>query len=281
MQHSRLTRRVAASPLAPVAAFPVRFAAVARHNARQLSMSASWLVGSREHVHYTYDLEPLNLEHLAWFIATVTCHPVDAVRGYLTEVQQDGQLRRVVGEGLRRSSRSATTDPVVRYGRRIGWYAAVRALRPEFVVETGTNRGLGSAVIAAALLKNGHGKLATVDIDDRSGELILPPYDAVVEHVIGDSLDFLGGPVAGRQPIDLFITDTGLSAERERDELAMAASMLAPEGVVLATKTNCWPELQLWSEEQHRGFLHFGEKPRDHWYPGLGIGASFPSLTRA
>ena len=281
MQHSRLTRRIATSPIAPVAAFPVRLAAVARHNARQLKMSASWLVGSSEHVYYTYDLEPLNLDHLAWFIATVTCHPVDAVRGYLTEVQQDAELRRLIGDGLRRGGRSATTDPVVRYGRRIGWYAVVRALRPSFVVETGTNRGLGSAVIAAALLRNGHGDLATVDIDDRSGELILPPYDAVIDHVVGDSLDFLAGPVARRQPIDLFITDTGFTAERERAELEAVEPLLAPGAVVLATKAYCWPELQHWADEQGRGFLYFGEKPREHWYPGVGIGASFPALTRA
>lgn len=280
MEHSTLTRRLAASPLAPVAAFPVRLAAVARYNAQHMKRSASWLVTSREHVHYTYDLEPFNLEHLAWFIATVACHPVDAVRGYLTEVQQDAELRRIIGEGLRRSSRSATTDPVVRYGRRIGWYAVVRALKPAFVVETGTNRGLGSTVIAAALLKNGHGSLATVDIDDRSGELILPPYDSVIDHVVGDSLDFLAGPAARRQPIDLFVTDTGFTAEHERAELAAAAPLLAPDALVLATKSYCWPELQDWSERQGRGFLHFGEKPRDHWYPGVGIGASFPALTR-
>jgi hypothetical protein len=281
VQHSALARRVAASSLAPVAAFPVRLTAVARHNAHHLKRSASWLLTSREHVYLTYDLEPLNLEHLAWFIATVTCHPVDAVRGYLTEVQQDEQLSRIVGEGLRRSSRSSTTDPVVRYGRRIGWYAAVRALRPEFVVETGTNRGLGSAVIAAALLRNGTGRLATVDLDDRAGELILPPYDAVIEHVVGDTLDFLAGPVAGRQPIDLLVVDTGFTAEHERAELAAAEQLLAPDAVVLSTKTYCWPELQRWSEPQGRGFLHFGEKPKDHWYPGVGIGASFPALARA
>lgn len=281
MQRSSLARRVAASPLAPVAAFPVRLTAVARHNARHLKMSASWLLTSREHVYYSYDLEPLNLEHLAWFIATVTCHPVDAVRGYLDEIQQDEELRGVVEGGLRSSDRSATTDPLVRYGRRIGWYAAVRALQPEFVVETGTNRGLGSAVIAAALLRNGHGRLATVDLDDRSGELILPPYDAVVEHVVSDSLEFLAGPVARRQPIDLLFVDTGFTPEHERAELAAAVPLLAPDAVVLATKSYCWPELQRWAEQQGRGFLHFGEKPRDHWYPGVGIGASFPALARS
>jgi hypothetical protein len=280
VRHNPLTRRLAASPLAPVAALPTRLARVVRHNARVAKQTASWLVHSREHVHYTYDLEPLNVEHLAWFVATVTGSPVEAVRGYLAEVQEDSELRRVVGEGLARSSRRATTDPVVRYGRRIGWYAFVRATRPEFVVETGTNRGLGSAVIAAALLRNGRGTLATCDMDDRSGELILPPYDKVIEHVVSDSLDFLMSPVVRRRPIDLLFVDTAYSPEHERAELATATPLLSPGAVVLATKTYCWTELSRWAEEQQREFLHFSEKPRDHWYPGVGIGASFPALAR-
>ncbi|WBO64906.1 class I SAM-dependent methyltransferase [Streptomyces camelliae] len=281
MKHNALTRRIAASPLAPLAGFPLRLANVVQHNARIARLSASWLVRSREHVHYTYDLEPLNMEHLAWFVATATGTRVATVRGYLKELQEDAELRRVMAEGLARSSRSASTDKVVRYGRRIGWYAFVRALRPEFVVETGTNRGLGSAVIAAALLRNGRGRLATADIDDRSGELILPPYDKVVEHVVGDSLEFLAGPVARQQPIDLFFVDTGHTPEHERAELLAGAPLLAPHAVVVATKTYCWPELSRWAEEQQREFLHFSEKPLDHWYRGVGIGASFPSLVRA
>lgn len=281
MKHNLLTLRIAASPLAPYATFPLRLADAARHNVRVARRTASWLVRSREHMCYTYDLEPLNFEHLAWFVATVTGSRVNTVRGYMAEVQEDAELRRVIGEGLARSDRRATTDPVVRYGRRIGWYAIVRALRPEFVVETGTNRGLGSAVIAAALLRNGHGTLATVDIDSRSGELILPPYDKVVEHVVGDSLAFLAGPVVSRQPIDLFLADTGYTPEHERAELAAATPLLAPHAVVLATKTYCWTELSRWAEEQQREFLHFAEKPQDHWYTGVGIGASFPSLVQA
>jgi predicted O-methyltransferase YrrM len=280
MKHNALTRRIAASPLAPLAGLPFRLANVAQHNARIAKQSASWLVRSREHVHYTYDLEPLNLEHLAWFVATATGTPAETVRGYLMELQEDAELRSVIAEGLARSERSASTDKVVRYGRRIGWYAFVRALRPEFVVETGTNRGLGSAVIAAALKRNGRGRLATVDIDDRSGELILPPYDQVVEHVVGDSLDFLAGPVARRQPIDLLFVDTGYTPEHERAELAAVTPLLAPHAVVLATKTYMWRELSRWAEEQQREFLHFGEQPHNHWYRGVGIGASFPALVR-
>ena len=39
------------------------------------------------------------------------------------------------------------------YGRRLGWYALVRALKPRTVVETGADKGLGSCVLAALRLR--------------------------------------------------------------------------------------------------------------------------------
>lgn len=281
MQHNRLTRRLAASPLAPLAVLPSRVAAVARHNGRAVRQSAAWLLRSREHVHYTYDLEQLNLEHLAWFVTAVTNAPVEDVRGYLAEIRDDVELRRMVGDALARSPRRATTDPVVRFGRRIGWYALVRALRPEFVVETGTNRGLGSAVIAAALLRNGTGRLATVDFDDRAGELILPPYDKLVDRCIGDSVEFLAGPVARQAPIDLFISDTAFSQAHEHAELTAALPLMASRAVAVATRCDNWWVLPRWADAHGRRFLYFDEKPLRHWYPGLGIGAAFTPGTTA
>ena len=87
MQPTPLTRRIAASPLAPVANFPVRLATVARYNADVLKRSGSWLVRSRENSCFTYDLKDVNREQLAWFAATVTGHPVSELRGYLDEVE--------------------------------------------------------------------------------------------------------------------------------------------------------------------------------------------------
>ncbi|MDI2124560.1 class I SAM-dependent methyltransferase [Yinghuangia seranimata] len=277
MRHTALTRRIAASPLASAAALPTRLTALARHNTQLMRAQATWLVRSREHVHYTYDLKPLNLEHLAWTVSAATGAPVADVRGYLAEVRDDAELRATIEAGLAASPRRATTDRVVRYGRRIGWYAFVRALRPEFVVETGTNRGLGSAVIAAALLRNGHGTLATCDLDDRSGELIRSPYDKVVEHVVADSLAFLAGPVARRHPVDLFVSDTAVSERHEEAELASITPLLAPGAVVLATMAHKWSALPKWAEEQSLAFSYFAERPEQHWYPGLGIGAAYPA----
>ena len=81
-------------------------------------------------------------------------------------------------------------DGEPRYGRHVAWYALVRALKPQVVVETGTDLGLGSIILAAAVLRNGTGQVVTMDNQPDSGALIGNPY-ATVSQKIGDSLDLI------------------------------------------------------------------------------------------
>src|SRR5690606_28957548 len=122
-------------------------------------------VTSREHTNYTYDLSDLNRTYLAWFVANVAGIDVAEARGYLDEVFEDRELARHVIDATMASARRGLADPVARIGRRAGWYALVRATRPRHIVETGTDKGLGAVVLAAALLRNGTGRLTTIDIN--------------------------------------------------------------------------------------------------------------------
>ncbi len=278
MQPTTLSRRIAASPLAPVANFPVRLATVARYNADVLKRSGSWLLRSRENACFTYDLKPVNREHLAWFTATVTGSPVAEIRGYLDEVERDGVLREHVRRTLAVSPRRRTCDHLVRYARRAAAYAAVRALKPSHVVEAGVHRGITSCLAAAALLRNGHGRLTTVDIDPQYGELTRQgPYAQVIDRVVGDSVTAL----AEQRQIDLLLLDTYVGAAHESAELDAAAPGLGADGIVLSTTSHWLTSLADWSERSGRTFLHFREDPAGHWHPGEGYGASFGAGARA
>ena len=50
---------------------PARFGAVSRHLAHEMAASGRWLVTSREHTNFTYDLTARNLRHLAHWVADV------------------------------------------------------------------------------------------------------------------------------------------------------------------------------------------------------------------
>lgn len=175
MDAVKLRRAIARTRLAPVAAFPKRLVTVARHDVKVLRTSARWLLASREHHNYTYELTKLSRSHLAWFVSVVCDLPVTQVRSYLEEIESDEALRRHIAAATGSAARRGLADKQVRYARRIGWYAIVRARRPGHIVETGVDKGLGSCVLAAALLRNaaeGHpGRVSSIDINPEAGYL--------------------------------------------------------------------------------------------------------------
>jgi predicted O-methyltransferase YrrM len=271
-----LRRRIAHTRMAPVAAFPVRLASVLRHDAGVVGRSARWLVTSREHTNYTYDLTERNLDHLAWWVAGVVQRPVSEIRKYLTEILEDDELRAHVQEHTARSPRRGLADSRVRLGCRVGWYALLRALEPEHVVETGTDKGLGSVVLAAALLRNGHGRLTTIDVNPSNGYLITGRYTEVIDRLIGDSAAVVR---EGTSPVDVFLHDSLHTFEHETAEFEGVRPRLTPHAVVLSDNAHESDALSRWAEAQGRTFSFFAEQPAKHWHPGDGIGAAWHPAT--
>jgi len=272
-----LRRAIARTPLAPVAAFPKRLMRVARHDARVLRVSARWLFTSREHHNYTYDLTRLSREHLAWFVS-VTCDvPVKEVRKYLAEVESDETLRGHIEQATAASARRGLADRRVRYARRIGWYAIVRATRPAHIVETGVDKGLGTCVLAAALLRNAAegnpGRVTSLDINPEAGYLAkAQPWSDVVDLVIGDSITAIK---AMDRPVDLFLHDSDHSVTHERNEFEAVESKLAPGARLLTDNVTVTNVLAEHAERTGRKFLAYRETPARHWFPGDGIGLAW------
>jgi hypothetical protein len=77
-------------------------------------------------------------------------------------------------------------------------------------------------------------------------------------------------------PVDLFINDSDHSAEYEAREYEAIAPLLSENAVILGDNAHVTDKLARFSREQGRNFLMFNERPKDHWYPGAGIGISFP-----
>jgi len=261
--------RIARSHAAGLAAFPLRLATVLRYDGRVIKRSASWLIRSREHANFTYELTERNREHLAWWVSAVAASPIDETREYIQELYSDKELRSHIEHATQASDRRRLADREVRYGRRAGWYALARAIKPSLVVETGTDKGLGSCVFAAALLRNGRGRLITVDVNPESGYLIDGPYAEVVERVIGDSVTFLREM---DESVDLFLHDSLHTFQHEMSELS--AVRLAAGAVVLSDNAHGSDALLVFAQKTGRRFFFIHEEPQDHWYPGGGIGAA-------
>lgn len=277
--NSRQLRRQVGRGVAMVRVARARLAYARRQNARLLRDTARWLATSSEYTNFTYDLQPLSADHLAWFVAGATGRPVAEIRGYLSEIAQDQQLRSVLRNAIKDNGRRIGLDESVRYGRRVGWYAIVRATRPRLVVETGVEKGLGTMVLAAAVARNAQegnpGRVVGIDIDPTAGLLIRAPYAEYIDVQTEDSLVALQGIC----DIDVFIHDSNHTAEHEASELALASTRLAPGAVVLSDNAHVTSVLANFAESTGRRFLFFDERPANHPSPGGGIGVAFPDAS--
>lgn len=238
--------------------------------------SLAWAFKSREHYNYTYDLQPLNVEYLASFVAVVTGEPFKMALKYIREIEADTELKNHIVRLNRAHTERFVADAEARFGRRLGWYALVRAHKPRLVVETGVDKGLGSCVIAAALVRNAAegspGRLVGLDINPQAGYLLVKPYDRVGEIRLGDSLASIA---ALKQEVDFFIHDSDHSVEHEANEFRAVESKLSARALVVSDNADCTGELLKFAQRTGRKFLFFAEKPKDHWWPGDGIGVAF------
>ena len=246
---------------------------------RTFSSAAGWVFKSRETTNYTYDLSPRNVEHLASFVSVTTRVPFEQVRGYIRELQEDEALVAHVRQRTLESGEGFKSDRRARFGRRLGWYAYVRALKPRVVVETGVDKGLGACVLASAILRNHaegfEGRYYGTDIDPRAGYLLSGPYEEAGKILYGDSIESLS---AFEEKIDLFINDSDHSAEYEGREYETVKDKLAPGAFIIGDNAHVTDKLIEFAHRTGRQFLFFREDSDGFWYPGSGIGVAYTAV---
>ncbi|MFM7069743.1 MAG: class I SAM-dependent methyltransferase [Actinomycetes bacterium] len=248
-----------------------RIAAAYFHD--RLHLARRWAGRWTENDNFYYDLTERNRHDLAALYAVVFGVEQHRVAGYIDELHTSQRLRLHIEQSLHADPQ--LRDVRVGFGRRVGWYAAVRLMKPRVVVETGVHHGVGACILAEALLRNGQegapGRYVGTDIDPGAGRLLVGPWATVGTVRIGDSVETL------RQldePVDLFINDSDHSASYEAQEYDVIAASLSPDSLVLGDNSHVTDELRDFAVRQGRPFVFFREEPADHWYPGGGIGIS-------
>ena len=86
------------------------------------------------------------------------------------------------------------------------------------------------------------------------------------------------------EPVDVFINDSDHSPDYELDEYHAIAPRLSRNAYLIGDNAHCSDRLYRFAGETGREFLFFREQPKEHWYPGGGMGIAFrprPSLMTA
>lgn len=240
----------------------------------KLKLISEWQAKYTEESNFYYKLTPNNRDHLAQLLSCITNAPYESVVGYFEEIENDKSLREHIL--MAQKNNNLGSDIQVEYGRRIGWYAFVRVLKPKIVIETGVDHGVGACILASALLRNARegalGKYFGTEIRKEAGQLFGGEYATVGEIIYGDSIESLS---KFSEKIDLFINDSDHSATYEYDEYGIIKNKLSNNAVILGDNAHVTDSLSKFSRENNRKFIFFSEKPLSHWYPGAGIGISF------
>jgi hypothetical protein len=228
-----------------------------------------FLMIGRELDNFTYEIA--NEGELARYLDQAVGIPSRDAEGYIAELQGDSELRRAIEANLKGRSDRNRTMP---YGRRLGWYAIVRARKPTLVVETGVHDGLGSAVLLRAMQRNADegvdGMLVSFDINEQAGWLIPDSLRSRHELEIGSAPGNFARAFKGRR-VGLFIHDSDHRYEHEMAEFEAVGPMCAPNAVLI-TDNAFGAAFADFCEQQGLTTHLFREIPRDHWYPGAGIG---------
>jgi predicted O-methyltransferase YrrM len=251
--------------------YPRRLCRALAATAPQLGMAVKWSIVSREDVNYTYPLKGVNLFYLASVLAYVTGENMTTVEGYINEARTDNNLSQHVVNLTRTGPYRNHADARCEFGRRLGWYALARILKPEIIVETGVDKGLGSVLLCSALIRNRRGRYYGTDINPKAGFLMQGAYSNVGTILYGDSIESLQ---KFGEKIDLFINDSDHSPTYELNEYKAIAKKLSPDGIVLGDNAHSSAILAEWSAKMGRHFIFWREEPAKHWYRGGGIGIS-------
>jgi hypothetical protein len=215
---------------------------------------------------FTYEIA--NEHELATWVATVaSCEPEQTQR-YVVEPEVDRTLKTrlqtaTAGKWLWTKSRPP-------FGKRLGWYALARVLRPGLIIEVGVHDGLGALLLLRALEHNAEdgypGRLVSFDVNPKAGWLVgqHPLWDLRIEA----SQQGLAALFSQGVVVDMFIYDGWHSYQAETADLSLTAEHLAPDGVLVSDDAQVTHALADLCRDRALAYFEFHEVPRQHFYPG-------------
>ena len=224
----------------------------------------------RELTNFTYDID--NLDELATFVATALGRPTSEIETYLLEVADDNRFLADLSDRLKQR-RDRNPRPL--FGRRLGWYALVRATKPRLVVETGTADGLGTALLARAVQRNEAdgwpGRVLSFDVDPTAGWLLSDELRGVAHVVTGDAGVCIKHELRD-QEVGVFIHDSLHTYEHELLEFKIALNHAAETLFLISDNAHSTTALMDTAAAVGGAYGFFREHPAGHFYPGAGIG---------
>ncbi len=246
-------------------------ASVLRSHQASLRRNLPFVLLDPEPHNFTYDIA--NEPDLVDWVATVASRDRSTAEAYVREPGHDVTLQQRLRQAT--SGHWLWTKSAPAFGKRLGWYALARTVRPQLIIETGAHDGLGSLLLLRALERNledgSGGRLVSFDVNPNAGWLVgrHPLWDLRIQ----SSREGLPQVLADSDGVGMFIYDGWHSYDSELWELAATAGHLTPDGVLLSDDAQVTHALADLCRQSGLAYFEFQERPADHFYPGSVLAA--------
>ena len=186
------------------------------------------------------------------FLSAITGASASEIRGYLDEPIGTAEFAAHL-RSAEEQFRKLSVDSADLFAKKVlNQYAAVRALKPNCVIETGVANGVSSSYLLLALRKNGQGCLHSVGLADPAflpagkepGWLVPEWLRSGWQIHLGDARDILPSLFGQLGSIDVFIHDSLHTYEHMMWEFETAYPYLRPGGLLFADDA-------LWNDAFH------------------------------
>lgn len=230
-----------------------------------------YLLLDPELTNFTYPLA--NEDELIDWVASVLSAERSQIAAYVAEAHEDEDLAAEIKRQV--PARRKGRHPSAWFGRRLGWYAITRALKPSLVVETGIDAGHGSLLLLRALEHNANegydGELVSFDINPQAGWLVPERMRNRWHAIYASTFDALEPAVAGRE-VGMLVHDSEHTYECERFEFRAALAHRASKLALLSDNAHVTTALRDVCAAHGADYHYFQERPEHHFYRGAGIG---------
>lgn len=201
------------------------------------------------------------------FLATVTGIQPARLRAFLNEPFETHPFAERLHQAKTDFSQAKVEGADLYAKKILVQYAAIRALQPDSVVETGVASGVSSFYILLALHKNGHGKLHSIELSDPhylppgkpSGWIVPDWLRSRWDLRFGDSTALLPELLAERGVVDVFIHDSLHTYDHMLWEFRTAHPWIRPGGLLIADDAPWNPAFSEFAAEiqaTHARILH-------------------------
>lgn len=150
------------------------------------------------------------------FLAHITAATPRRIRGYLDEPVETPSFAKHLHDAEQQFCTASIESANLFAKKILNQYAAVRALGPECIIETGVANGVSSSYLLLALQKNGRGRLHSIGLADaaflprgKEPGWLVPQWLSDPWHLHrGDARDILPGLLAHHGKVGIFIHDS-------------------------------------------------------------------------